>query len=131
MKHLVLPTNDNIFVRRIQPVKEVNGIIVPDQSQDRPSEGHIVALGPAVATKASREREITNYMLDKNSTGVTPIDRPARQPEDCWAYNEQAFDLGDHVMFGRFSGIDVTVDEEVYVKLKPDEIYCIIREVAE
>src|SRR6266566_971561 len=69
-KSLVLPTNENIFVRRIDPTTITEGgIVVPDQSIDRPAEGTIVAIGPSVYTSDRRVHELAAYQLylDKNN----------------------------------------------------------------
>ncbi len=125
-KSLVLPTNENIFVRRIDPTTITEGgIVVPDQSIDRPAEGTIVAIGPSVYTSDRRVHELAAYQLylDKNNRFDD------ESVEDHHMFYAQTFNLGDHVIFGRFAGIDVTIDDVTYVKLLPDEIFCVLREV--
>jgi chaperonin GroES len=117
-KHIVLPTFESVLVQRMAAVTETaGGIVVPEQSVDRPSEGTIVALGPHVMTAARRAAVITEYL--RNST--------AGKPEESYSYYDQTFDLGDHVLFGRFAGKEITVDDVTYVKLKTDEIDAIVR----
>jgi chaperonin GroES len=41
------PLYDRVVVRRITPLeKTLGGIIIPDNAQDKPSEGEIIAAGP-------------------------------------------------------------------------------------
>jgi co-chaperonin GroES (HSP10) len=70
IRQYVEPLHSQVLVKLIEPVKELNGIIVPDQSQERPSEGFVQAIGPEV----------------------------------------QRLQVGDHVIFGKFSGKEITID---------------------
>ena len=119
-KTLILPCNENIFVKRIDPTTITEGgIVVPDQSVDRPAEGTIMAIGPEIITNGRRSETIARAM-DENVN---------LRADDHYLFYSQTFDLGDHVMFGHFAGIDVTVDGDTYVKLLPDEIFCVLRTV--
>ena len=122
MKTFVVATHDNILIARLQAKAVTDGgIHVPDQSQDRPSEGTIVALGPEVITGERRRQEIQNYMETR--------DHSTRVPTEHYLYYAQTFSLGDHVMFGKFAGTEITVDDQVFVKIRPDEIFCVITTV--
>lgn len=122
LKTIVLPTADNIFVKRLATVTETaGGIVVPDQAQDRPSEGTIVAIGPSIWTSKRRNDELLAYTSEDRD--------PPRKAEDHYSFYEQTFDLGDHILFGQFAGIEVRIDDESYVKVRPDEVFCVIRKV--
>jgi chaperonin GroES len=122
MKTKVFPTSSNIFVKRLEAVTTTDGgIVVPDTSVDKPSEGIIYAIGPEILTEARRTAELTAYLAEDSD----------RTAEGHYMFYEQTFNLGDHVMFGKFAGIDVTVDDQTFVKLLPDEIFCVLVEVDE
>lgn len=104
-KQLVQPCQDRVLVSRIAAVTEIKGIIVPDQNQEKPNEGIIVAIGPCTLTSALEDRR----------TAEDPILTHGLYPE-------QTFDLGDHILFGKYAGTEITVDEQVFVLLKPDEV---------
>lgn len=43
------PLHDRVLVRRIEAVKtSAGGIILPDHSVEKPSEGEVVAVGPGI-----------------------------------------------------------------------------------
>lgn len=110
--HVVRPTFQNILIRRIEAVKEINGILVPDQAQEKPSEGIIVAMGPDVVT-ASDLAEFRKHQPGARS---------------------QTFELGDHVVFGRYAGKKVCLDEgtkfeQVFDLVNQNEIDGVLTEV--
>ncbi len=81
------PTFDRILVERLpEETMSKGGIVLPDQSVTKPTQGTIVKLGPLVV----------------------------------------AFAVGQTVMFGSYSGIDMLVDDHRYVLLKQDEITAIL-----
>lgn len=102
---LAEPTGDRILVKRDDPATEKNGFALPEQSIEKPSEGVIMAIGPKVA--------LNNFL----------------------AQREAGYDylpLGAKVIFGKYSGVDVTVnDGEVFVLLKADEIFTKLVEVSD
>src|ERR1041384_5777436 len=120
MKTKVFPTSSNIFVKRLEAVTTTDGgIVVPYTSVDKPSEGIIYAIGPEIVTGIRRSEELLAYLAEQ----------PGRKMEDHYMFYQQTFDLGQHVLFGKFAGIDVPVDDQTFVKLLPDEIFCVLVKV--
>jgi len=51
------PLHDRVVVRRItQEEKTAGGIIIPDTAKEKPSEGEVIAVGPARAAMTARSR---------------------------------------------------------------------------
>lgn len=120
-KQFVQPTFDNVLVKKDEAVKEIGGIIVPDHSQEKPAEGVIVAIGPKILSSA---RAISESKI------LFPADSEAEK-RDNWLAEQQTFDLGDKVVFGKYSGIDITLDDgtpnaQTFTKLRQDEIQAVI-----
>lgn len=117
---ILQPCNDRILVIRRQPVTEQNGIQIPDHSQEKPSEGIIFAVGPWIMTSAKAIHDCADLV-----EGAEREDQLSRT---------QTFDIGDEVVFGKYSGIEFTVDENsagarTFVQLKADEILSVIIDV--
>ncbi len=91
------PTGDRLLVKRIaaETISE-GGIVVPDQSQEKPKSGVIMAMGPLVNT-----RQVAD--------GFVSV------PGDMLC-------VGDEVQFGAFSGINMTIEGEEYVLIQQDEV---------
>ena len=46
------PLQDRVLIRRAEPeIKTAGGIFIPDNVQEKPLEGHVVAVGPGVRDK--------------------------------------------------------------------------------
>jgi chaperonin GroES len=49
------PLHDRVLVRRIEPVaKTAGGILIPDNAQEKPQEGEIVAIGSGARDEAGK-----------------------------------------------------------------------------
>ncbi len=90
------PLHDRVLVRRVeQDEKTAGGIIIPDTSKEKPSEGLIISAG-----SGARREDGT----------VMPLDVKA----------------GDQVLFGKWSGTEVTVDGEDLLIMKESDLLGII-----
>ena len=50
-----VPLHDRVLVRRIEPeAKTAGGIIIPDNAQEKPQEGEIVAVGSGARDEAGK-----------------------------------------------------------------------------
>jgi len=87
------PLHDRVLVERVeQESKSSGGIIIPDNAQEKPIEGRVVAVGPGA-------RDETGKLI--------------------------ALDVktGDHVIFGKWSGTEVKIEDGEYVILKESDIF--------
>ena len=82
------PLGKRVLVKRVEEANTtVSGIIIPDNAQEKPSKGKVVAVSSEVS-------ELT---------------------------------CDDVVMFGKFSGNEVSLDGEKYLVLEVDDIFGIIK----
>lgn len=91
------PLHDRVLVRRIEEgEKTKGGIIIPDTAKEKPQEGEIVAVG-----KGARGGE---------DMEIIPMDvKP-----------------GDRILFGKWSGSEVTIDGEELLIMKESDILGIV-----
>ncbi|HAU23002.1 MAG TPA: co-chaperone GroES, partial [Erythrobacter sp.] len=74
------PLHDRVLVRRVEAEeKTAGGIIIPDNAQEKPSEGEVVSVG-----EGARDEDGDRIPLDVKA--------------------------GDHILFGKWSGIEVKID---------------------
>ncbi len=86
------PLHDRVVVRRIEEDETTTGgIIIPDTTKEKPSEGEIVAVGSGAKAEDGT---------------VTPLDVKS----------------GDRVLFGKWSGNEVTIDGEELAIMKETDI---------
>ena len=54
------PLHDRVVVKRVAAEdKTASGIIIPDTAKEKPSQGEVVAVGPAGVTKPARSSRST------------------------------------------------------------------------
>ena len=55
------PLHDRVVIRRIEgEEKTKGGIIIPDTAKEKPQEGEVIAVGPALATRTARSFRSTS-----------------------------------------------------------------------
>jgi len=93
----VRPLHDRILVKRIEEKEQKRGgIIIPDTAKEKPMEGKVIAVGQGRREKDSDKR--------------IPLD----------------VKVGDRVLFGKYAGTEIKIDEVEHVILKEDEVLGII-----
>lgn len=96
----IVPRNDKILVKRLDPPKQSKGgILIPDNAQkDQPKAGlaKVIAVGPGGWN------------------------------EDHTVRVAHGVNVGDTVLFGKYTGWDTTVDGEEYVVLREDDVLAIV-----
>ena len=89
----IRPLYDRIVVKRIEEQETVRGgIIIPDSAKEKPQEGEVMAVG-----KGKRN--------EKDGT-LTPLD----------------VQVGDRILFGKYSGSDIKLDGDEYMIMREDEV---------
>lgn len=92
----ITPLHDRIVVEAAaREEKTASGIFLPDNSQEKPQRGKVLAVGPG-------------KRLDSGQ--LAPVDVKA----------------GDTVLYGKYSGTEVTVDGEDYIILRADDVLAVI-----
>ncbi|MFP4522782.1 MAG: co-chaperone GroES [Fibrobacterota bacterium] len=90
------PLSDRVVVEALQAeTKTAGGIIIPDNAQEKPQQGKIIAAGPG---KASDSGEIVKMEVKK----------------------------GDKVLYGKYSGTEVSVDGKDYMIMRESDILAIV-----
>ncbi len=91
------PLHDRVLVKREeQDTKSAGGIIIPDTVQEKPMEGKVIAVGSGAKNEETGK--------------VTPLDVKA----------------GDKILFGKWSGTEVTIDGDELIIMKESDIMGII-----
>ncbi|MBG08451.1 MAG: co-chaperone GroES [Halobacteriovoraceae bacterium] len=93
------PLGDRVLVRRVEEEnKTKSGIIIPDGNMEKPLTGKIVAIGPGKRHESGK---------------VFPI------PD---------IKIGDIVLFGKYSGIEVKINDETLLLMNSDDLLGIMEE---
>src|SRR6266481_626042 len=91
------PLHDRIVVQRIEEGEvRRGGLIIPDSAKEKPQEGKVLAVGQGTVTEDGKKR--------------TPLDVKA----------------GDRVLFGKYSGSEVTLNGQDYLIMKEDDVLGIL-----
>lgn len=86
------PHGDRILVKRREEVTQVGAIHVPDAHREKPMEGIVLAVGPGGTCAECRE--------------ATPM----------------RIEVGQRVLFGRFSGQEFVFSGQTFVLMREDEV---------
>ena len=91
------PLHDRVVVRRIEEDERTRGgIIIPDTAKEKPQQGEVVAVGPG--------------KFDERGGARIPMD----------------VKVGDKVLYGKYSGTEVTVDNEQYLILRESDVLAVV-----
>ena len=95
--HLKLkPIGDRVIAQRVGSAEKTkSGLYLPDNAQEKPQEGKVIAVGTGKTLKNGK---------------VVPL----------------AVKPGDRIIFGKYSGSEIKVDDKEYVFLNEDDILAII-----
>lgn len=86
------PLQDRVLVKRLgAEQKTASGIIIPDNAQEKPMEGEIIAVG----------------------NGKVLSDGSVSKPD---------VKVGDKILFGKYSGSEVKLDNVEHLILREDDI---------
>ncbi|RJR31802.1 MAG: co-chaperone GroES [Candidatus Latescibacterota bacterium] len=93
----IMPLADRVLVKPMD-VKEVKkgGIIIPDTAKEKPQEGEVVAVGKGRINETSGER----IALEVKK--------------------------GDKVLYGKYSGTEITIDDVEYLILRESDILAVL-----
>lgn len=90
------PIRDRILVRPIEEdTVTKSGIVIPDNAQEKPSRGLVVAAG-------------TGRLLENGT--VVPL----------------VVKAGDTVLYGKYAGTGVKLDNEEHIVMKEDDVLAIV-----
>jgi len=94
----ITPLADRVLVQPVDS-KEVKkgGIIIPDTAKEKPQEGKVIAVG--------------NGRLNETSGERVPLE----------------VKKGDKVLYGKYSGTEITIDDKEYLILRESDILAVLQ----
>src|ERR687884_479011 len=93
----VNPLADRVVVKPLEESEQMRGgLYIPDTAKEKPQQGEIVAVGPG--------------KYDEKGGNRIPMD----------------VKVGDKVLYGKYSGTEVTVDGDQYLILRESDVLAII-----
>ena len=99
----IRPLGDRVVVTALAETerKTAAGIVVPDVAQEKPQQGIVVAIGPEVG---QRIRDLN----EKYGSSIGSLE------------------VGDRVMYGKFSGTEITIEGVPYLVLREVDVLGIL-----
>jgi chaperonin GroES len=96
-KVVLNPLEDRIVVQPLEAEQTTaSGLVIPDTAKEKPQEGKVIAVGPGRFDDAGSKR--------------VPMD----------------VKVGDKVLYGKYSGTEVTVDGEQLLILRESDVLAVI-----
>ena len=93
----ITPLADRVLVKPMDQAEvKKGGIIIPDTAKEKPQEGEVIAVGKGRVNETTGER----IALEVKK--------------------------GDKVLYGKYSGTEVTVDREEYLIVRESDVLAII-----
>ncbi len=93
----ITPLADRVLVKPIDPKEVKKGtIIIPDTAKEKPQEGEVVAVGKGRYNETTGER--------------IPLE----------------VKKGDRVLYGKYSGTEITINDEEYLILRESDILAVL-----
>lgn len=91
------PIDDKVIIKVHDPASITRyGIVLPENAQEQPQKGHVVAVGPGNWDKKAQKR--------------IPLD----------------VQLGDPVIFSRYGGTKVDIDGDEFLIIAQKDIHCVL-----
>lgn len=91
------PLGDRVVVTALTATERMSGgVIIPDTAQEKPQQGIIVAKGPLVG-------------------------HARQEPGGEWLPGNN-IDVGDRVMYGKYAGSEITIDDVPYLVLREPDV---------
>lgn len=93
----IRPLHDRVVIQRLEEERtSAGGILIPDSATEKPMRGVVIAVGPG-------------KRLEKNGD-----------------FCALAVNVGDKVLFGKYSGTEIKINGEELVVMREDDIMGVI-----
>lgn len=93
----IRPLSDRVIVKRMEEERtSAGGIVIPDSATEKPIRGKVIAVGPGKTTEDGKKRLAIDLKV------------------------------GDTVLFGKYSGTEVKIDDDEYLVMREDDIMGVI-----
>jgi len=124
MPEIFLPVHDRILVMPIEASNVSDGgIILPDQAKERLFRGIVMAVGPG--RTVDRAIQMFGSFGDLSMEDIRhlrdTLRSEMRDPMCCQA--------GDKIIYGKYTGSEITVAKKTMIVLRNDDVLGIIREI--
>jgi len=108
------PLKGQYIVRRADATEtKIGNLFIPDQAQEKPLEGIVVGI-PQIPIVPL----VNAWKLVDNNVDVSP--------DPLVKFEETQVKVGDRVLFGKYSGIEIKFDGSPYVVLKEEDILAVV-----
>lgn len=113
---MIRPLHDYVFAKRLDSSSDrtAGGLFIPEGAKEKPSEAEIFAVGPGLRF---------NCPLDDDGDG----DCPTHKARNGGCRLPMSVKVGDHVLFGKWSGSEIKIEGETYLIMREAEILGIIK----
>jgi chaperonin GroES len=93
----ISPLADRVVIKALEEAETMRGgLYIPDTAKEKPQQGEVVAVGPG--------------KFDEKGGNRIPLD----------------VKIGDKVLYGKYSGTEVTVDGDQYLILRESDVLAVI-----
>ena len=106
------PLQDWTLIQRIEP-KEMTaaGIIIPDSAKDKPTEGIVLAIGPAKFETEKGEKKGDKKGKEKEKKFIPTVLKP-----------------GQRIIYGKYSAREFEFDREMIVLVREEDVLGTVEE---
>jgi chaperonin GroES len=119
----IRPINDRVTIEKIEAPNRHGQIVIPDSARDPQQLGRVVDVGPGRAAEAPGGYAIVWGADVADEAKVTGDTRCARVEVMRPTMQVKA---GDYVLFGKYSGATVKLDNRDVFMLREDEILAVV-----
>ena len=114
------PLHDRVLIEVLDSnEKTAGGIIIPDTAQEKPQEGKVIAVGGGAKTEDGKI--IPDTAQEKPQEGKVIAVGKGAKTEDGKIIPMDV-NVGDKVLFGKWSGTEVKIDGKEYSIMKESDI---------
>ena len=139
------PLADRVVVRRDDAeMQSPGGIILPDQSQEKPQRGTVVAVGPGKSdgdgmlffnyprgdAQAAAQAHENAAKIQGRHALACPCDPKGDWPavELLARRSKMSVRVGDTVLFPKYAGNEVTINDETLLIMREDDILAVLED---
>ena len=129
------PLHDRVVVKRIDAEEKTKGgIIIPDTAKEKPQEGKVVAVGPGRVAEDGKR-----IAPEVKKGGIIIPDTAKEKPQegkivatgkgkttDEGKVLPMDVKPGDRVLYGKYSGSEIKIDDQEYLIMHQEDILGIL-----
>ncbi|MCX6252483.1 MAG: co-chaperone GroES [Bacteroidetes bacterium] len=112
---ITLPADRVLIQPAAAEEKTAGGIIIPDTAKEKPQKGLVVAVG-----LGKPSLEVFDFKVTLPDGGTVSAVGTRKKDESM------TVKVGDEVLYGKYSGTEITIDGVAYLIMKESDIFAII-----